>query len=163
MLQCLTRLPGVSWHSEHDGCVWQKDACFTFMVGPQVAVLTGKIESTMPRPQRTALNEARLCNQQFSVSFDLSTMSTGSVSLLHAEPREAGTFVMWSSGHPVRSDPGFGAKMKLPCSMVWGVWVYGKPSDGEAWTWEFGGFSVILLHVVCSPKPLELNSQPPLS
>jgi hypothetical protein len=45
----------------------------TFMAGPQVAVLTGKIESTMPRPQRTALNEARLCNQQVSVSFDLSS------------------------------------------------------------------------------------------
>ena len=88
------------------------------MVGPGVAVLTGKIESTMPRPQRTALNEA--CDSVFSVSFDVSTMSTGSVSLLNAEPKEAETLMMWSSGHPVRSDPGFGAKMKLPYSRGFG-------------------------------------------
>ena len=94
--------------------VWQQDACQNFH-GWSAGGCSDWQDRKYYAPATAYSPERGATLQQFSVSFDLSTMSTGSVSLLHAQPKEAGTFVMWSSGHPVRSDPGFGAKMKLPC------------------------------------------------
>lgn len=99
---CTYREFNVDMHY-HLGCFAKRPCVHHFLIRchrAKVAMLTAKIESTMPRPQRTALNEA-----PSSLVFGWrSSIQAVWVAILCNDPYASGTFLGWELRYRIRKN-----------------------------------------------------------